>query len=88
MLTGKGGPSAASLGHERERERERDRDRDDDLRRVPPLLRLDLLDFLPFAPPVRLLTVAHAMRSALLVLRPRRLALLSMWDAIRFCFEL
>jgi hypothetical protein len=62
--------------------------REDVLRRVPPLLRLDLLDFFPFAPPVRLLTVAHAIRSALFVLRPRRFALLSICEAMRFCFEL
>jgi hypothetical protein len=55
------------------------------LRRVPPLLRLD---FFPFAPPVCLLTVAHAIRSAVFVLRPRRLALFSMCEAMRFCFEL
>jgi hypothetical protein len=42
----------------------------------------------PRAPPVRLFTVAHAMRSAVFVLRPRRLALRSIFEAIRFCFEL
>jgi hypothetical protein len=42
----------------------------------------------PRAPPVRLFTVAHAMRSAVLVLRPRCLALRSIFEAIRFCFEL
>jgi hypothetical protein len=46
------------------------------------------LDFFPFAPPVFLFTVAQAMRSAVLVLRPRRFALLSMCEAMRFCFEL
>lgn len=43
---------------------------------------------LPRAPPVRLFTVAHAMRSAVLVLRPRRFALFSIFAAMRFCFEL
>lgn len=68
-----------------ERDLDRERVRDGVFRRVPPLLRLD---FFPFAPPVCLLTVAHAMRSAVLVLRPRRLALFSICEAIRFCFEL
>jgi hypothetical protein len=76
-----GGRTPARLG-------QRERRRDDALRRVPPLLRLLLRDFLPFAPPVRLFTVAQAMRSAVLVLRPRRFALFSIFDAMRFCFEL
>ena len=46
------------------------------------------LAFLPFAPPVCLFTVAHAIRAAVFVLRPRRLALCSMCEAIRFCLEL
>jgi hypothetical protein len=42
------------------------------------LLLLAREDFLPLAPPVRLFTVAQAIRSAVLVPRPRRLALDSM----------
>jgi hypothetical protein len=53
-----------------------------------PLFRLRDALRVPLAPPVRLFTVAHAMRSAVFVLRPRRFALLSMCEAIRFCFEL
>jgi hypothetical protein len=63
----------------------RDRERVDDFRRAPALLRLD---FFPLAPPVCLFTVAHAIRSAVFVLRPRRLALFSMCEAMRFCLEL
>jgi hypothetical protein len=35
-----------------------------------------------------LFTVAQAMRSAVLVLRPLRLTLRSIFPAMRFCFEL
>src|SRR5439155_4459891 len=43
-----------------------------------------LLRFLA-APPVRLLTVAQAIRSAVLVERPRRLELFWIFDAMRVC---
>lgn len=62
------------------------------------LLLLDLLlllefvlleeDFLPFAPPVSLFTVAQPMRSASFSLPPRFLTLSSMCAAIRFCLLL
>jgi len=77
---------------DRERERARVRVRPPALLREPPLLREVLARlrdaFLPFAPPVRLFTVAQAIRSAVFELRPRPLALRSIFDAIRFCFEL
>jgi hypothetical protein len=52
------------------------------------LLLLAREDFFPLAPPVRLFTVAQAIRSAVLVPLPRRLALDSMCEAMRFCLEL
>src|SRR4029453_7258367 len=61
---------------------------------IPPLRELDLLRFLPRPPPPflrpprsDLLTVAHARRSASLLLTPRFLYPLSILDAFRFCLD-
>ena len=60
----------------------------DTFRRLLFRVRDEVRLFEPRAPPVRLFTVAHAIRSAVFVLRPRRLTLRSIFEAIRFCFEL
>src|SRR5438132_13642619 len=61
---------------------------------LPPLRELDLLRFFPRPPPPflrpplsDLFTVAHARRSASLLLTPRFLYPLSIFDAFRFYFD-